>query len=192
MALTQINQAQLYLKIAWDVGKLVTGSNPVRHQNLDNPVTRTINFGLLTPPTTADKIDEVYSAILTLAASTTTDYDLSAALTNVVNDVNITVGSIKLICVELLSASDTDSAGTVLGNACSSITVFGDVQSPLVLADASDKVTLGNGDVFLLTRRSAAGIDVAGGGTTDVLQIQNNDASVAAKIRLTLFLGSSN
>lgn len=180
MALSVVNSCRLTLTAAWDVVKSVTGFNGVRS---NESVSRIVNFTL---GTGADQCNEIYSAVLTVNAATTTDFDLTPTLTNVVNDVTITLARIKMIMIELLTATDTDPAGSVIGSSASSITVFGDANSTPFLNTAATTTTLGNGDAVVFLRRSATGIVVTGA-TGDILQIQNNDGAVAAKIRVTIF-----
>jgi len=179
-ALSVINSARVSISVTWDVVKSVTGFAGVRS---NETITRLVNFTL---GTGADQINEIYTAVLTVNAATTTDFDLTPTLTNVVNDLLIVLARVKFLMIELLTATDTDPAGTVIGTAASSITVFGDANSLPALNTAATTTTLGNGDAVVFIRRSATGIVVTGG-TGDVLQIQNNDGATAAKVRVTLF-----
>lgn len=179
MSLSALTTMTTKIDIEWNVTKTRSGFQPVTNaQSLIKSISWSLGAG-------ADSINELAAFIQTVTANTTTDVDLSAALTNVVNDDSITLARIKFLFAMLLTASDTDDDGNVTGNACSGITLFGDANSTLFLDDASDKVTLGNGDMFFRTRRSATGIVVTVS-TADVLQIQNNDASVDAKVLLVI------
>jgi hypothetical protein len=52
-------------------------------------------------------------------------------------------------------------------------------------ADATDKINVGPGDVFLITRRSAAGLAVAAG-TGDILKVANGGAGSAVTYRIII------
>lgn len=181
MALDTVSTATVELKMNWDVEAARSGFTGVRNTET---LTRRITF---TKGAGADAINELCSFIQTVNASSTVDVDLSAALTNVVNSAAVTIARIKFIAIELLTATDTDATGAVIGTACSSILVGGDATAPwLFLVDGTDKVRLLNGDFIAVSRRGATGLVVTGA-SADVLQIQNEDAVVAAKVRVTVF-----
>jgi hypothetical protein len=179
MALSTIDQFQLTLSLQWNVTKTRTGLQPLRNQeNQQHRQTYTLGVG-------AGAINELVAYVHTVTAGATVDIDMSAALTNVVNDLAITLARVKVFFAKLLSASDTDADGNVIGNACSGVTLGGDAANWLFLTDPSDKVRINNGDMLLLTRKDATGLVVTGT-TADILQVQNHDGAVDAKLLLIL------
>lgn len=179
MALDSVTSMQLSLTINWAVGKTRTGLQPVTNQQtLQHRVAFTKGVG-------SDQINELVCYIHTVPAGTTVDIDLSAALTNVVNDPTVTLARVKFLFVKLLATADLDEEGNTIGNGCTGITLGGDANSFPFLKDPTDKLDLGNGDFHFLSRRSATGIVVTPS-TGDILQIQNTDGGVDAKVLLLI------
>lgn len=175
------------LSFGFRVKKAVVGSGP-REQGYTYSLSIAFGTGA-----GAGACNELYAAVRTLAASTTEDIDLSAALTNVLGEAAVTLARIKAILVWLLSTSQ--SVGTeavsggsarVTGTACSSITLFGAASNPWQgpLVGATAKLTVDNGNGFQQTRNTAAGWVVDG--THDTLRVTNDDGAVAAKYVLAL------
>lgn len=185
MALSTISQAIARMTATHQVGKARTGyADLTDSDNGPNPADQ-VSFAL---GTGADQINEILSVILTIAASTTTDFDLSAAQTNVVNDALVTLARAKFVSFKLLGVADLDPVGTVLGTACSSVVVGAAAANPFLmfLTGATHTFTLGNGDFVMGTRRSATGM-VLTSGASDTLRIQNLDAVNSAKVRFKLY-----
>src|SRR4051812_28109222 len=113
MALDTLTQLLVSVSLAWNVGKSRAGFQSVGNsQNLQHRISFSLGAG-------ADACNELVAFIQTVNASTTTDIDMSAALTNVVNDLAVTLARVKFLFAKLLTAADADDAGTVIGTACS-------------------------------------------------------------------------
>lgn len=130
-------------------------------------------------------INQVIVGTVTLAGGATTDYNVSTGLTlsNVVGATAPSLTVVKEFWLELLSAAQTDDAGTA-GSATSSITCGNDGGAPWDSGPlgATDTYKLLNGDKWIHVSNATAGMSVSSG---DILQIVNNDGAVAAKIRYT-------
>lgn len=167
-------------RINWSASKSQEGlAGLFSNENLNRTISMSVGTG-------SDQADEVVSTIVSVAASGTSDLDLGAALTNVVNDTAITLATVKAIVIELLTATDTDANGTVIGSAATNVTVGGDINAAVLgFGGATETWTINNGD-FLAASRRAAGWAITNA-TADILQIVNNDAAVGAEVRVTLF-----
>jgi hypothetical protein len=130
----------------------------------------------LTNGTGADQANNAFMDERTLLASTSEDLDLAGVLANVFG-ATLTAAAVKAI---LVIADDGNTNNVVIGGAASNAFV-----GPF--ADATDKLVLGPGDVFLITRRSAAGMTVTAG-TGDKLTIANSGAGSSVTYRIVLFL----
>jgi hypothetical protein len=130
----------------------------------------------ITNGTGADQANNAFMDERTLAASTSEDLDLAGVLANVFGAV-LTAAAVKAI---LVIADEDNTNNVVIGGAAANAFVgpFG---------DATDKLVLGPGDVFLITRRNATGMAVTGG-TGDKLQIANSGAGSSVTYRIVLFL----
>jgi hypothetical protein len=122
--------------------------------------------------TGADQGNNVFSDERTLLASTSENLDLAGSLANAIG-ATLTFTAIKAI---LIVADPGNTNDVVVGGAASNGFV-----GPF--ADATDKINVGPGDVFLITRRSAAGLAVVAA-TGDILKVANSGAgsSVTYKI----------
>lgn len=180
MALDTVSTMQVAVNFNWNVAKNLTGFSPV--SNNSSPTHR-ISF---TKGHVADQLNELVAIVVTVPPGPGgIALDLSAALENVVNDVNVTLAKVKFLFVKLLSAADQDPAGTALGNACSGITVGENSDEMAYLTEPTAGIPLGNGDMFMITRRAGDGIHV-GGSHNDKLTFWNEDPAVDAKVMVIL------
>lgn len=124
--------------------------------------------------TGADQGNNVFADERTLAASASESLDLAGGLTNGLGAV-LNFLAIKAI---LVVAAAGNANNVVIGGAGLNAFV-----GPF--ADATDKLVLGPGDAFLLTRRAAAGMPVTAG-SADILQIANSGAGSAVTYRIIL------
>jgi hypothetical protein len=173
-------QGKLTVQAQWTVSKARSG---LPNLPSNDSVKRTVSLSL---GSSADQFQEMISTIVSIAAAATANVDIATALTNVVNDLAVPVTKVVLWLVELLSTSDKDANGNVLGTACSGITIGNHATQPFqfgMSAAATD--TIHNGD-FRAGSDHSAGLTVANG-TVDTIKIVNNDAAVAAAVRITLF-----
>jgi hypothetical protein len=131
---------------------------------------------VLTNGTGADQGNNAFMDERTLAASTSEELDLAGVLSNVFGAV-LAAAAVKAI---LVIADQENTNNVVIGGAAANAFV-----GPF--ADATDKLVLGPGDAFLITRRSAAGMAVTGG-TGDKLQIANSGAGSPVTYRIVLVL----
>jgi hypothetical protein len=124
--------------------------------------------------TGADQANNVFSDERTIAASGTDNLDLAGVLGNALG-ATLTFTAIKAI---MIVADEGNTNDVVVGGAASN-TFAGP------FADATDKVSIGPGDVFLITRRSAAGLGVTGA-TGDILKIANSGAGTPVTYKIII------
>jgi hypothetical protein len=153
------------------VSGTLSGSN-----DLGNPVqTFAELFELaLTDGTGADQANNVFSDERTIAASGTENLDLAGVLANALG-ATLGFSAIKAI---LIVAAVSNTNNVVIGGAGSNA-----FAGPF--ADATDKIVLGPGDVFVITRRSAAGMAVAAG-TGDILLVANSGAGTSVTYKIVI------
>src|SRR5262247_2667862 len=108
MALSAIPSAASTLTLTWTVQKARPGFSPTEN---NQTLTERIRWGL---GTGLEAFNELVATVVTVAMGATLDVDLSAALTNVVNDANVPLARVKLLCIKLLSVADVDQAGAAL------------------------------------------------------------------------------
>jgi hypothetical protein len=149
----------------------LTGSN-----HLGNPVQTFAEIVeiALSDGSGADQASNIFSDERTLAASASESLDLSGVLQNAFGS-TLTLTKVKAI---LIVANSANTNNVVVGGAASNCFV-----GPF--ADATDKIVIGPGDAFLLTRRSAAGMAVAAG-TGDILQVANSGSGTSVTYQIIL------
>jgi len=179
MALDTINTCNINVLVQADVYKNVTGFQSPIHGQVNIANNKTLTLG-----TSAGQCNEIFSKINTIAASGTLNLDLSGVLADITNNVPASQSRIIAIMVELLSAAQD----TVNGTACSSVTLGAAGSNPWIGGPfgATDTYKINNGGCWLHTDFSAAGLAVTAA-TADILKILNNDAGVAAAVRVTIF-----
>jgi hypothetical protein len=123
----------------------------------------------------ADQADLLWSDKRTLAASANEDIDVAGALTSLFGAAVFV--KVKAVVIVSLPANTTNL--TVIRQATTGL--------PFLLADG-DGFILGPGDIFLITRRGAAGIAVSAG-ADDVINVAN--ASGASADYYILILGTA-
>lgn len=123
--------------------------------------------------TGAGKADQIWHDRRVLAASADEDLDLAGVLTNWAG-ATVTFANIKAIIVINRSDETTTSPAHTATDA--SITVGGAAATQFVgpLVDATDKVQVEAGGVFLVATKTAAGWTVTAA-TADLLNIANED-----------------
>jgi predicted RNA-binding protein len=124
--------------------------------------------------TGADQATNIFSDERTLVASATENLDLAGVLVNALG-LTLAFTAIKAIMI-VASAGNTNDV--VIGGAASN-TFAGE------FADATDKINIGPGDVFLITRRSAAGLPVVAG-TGDILKVANGGAGTPVTYKVII------
>lgn len=122
----------------------------------------------------ADQASNIFSDERTLAASASENLDLSGVLLNAFG-ATLALTKVKAI---LIVANAANTNNVVVGGAGSNAFV-----GPF--ADATDKIVIGPGDVFLISRRSAAGMAVAAG-TGDILQVSNSGAGTPVTYQIII------
>lgn len=130
----------------------------------------------LTDGTAANQANNAFTDERVIVASGTDELDLAGILLNVFGSI-INAGAVKAM---LITANAANINNVVVGGAAANACV-----GPF--ADATDKLVLGPGDGFLITRRSAAGMLVTAG-TGDKLLIANSGAGSSVTYRITLLL----
>lgn len=128
----------------------------------------------ITDGTGADQAQNVFCDERTITASSSENLDLSGSLTNVFGT-TIAFTAIKAIMV-IASAGNTNN---VIVGATASAQFVGP------FGDATDTIVLGPGDIFLVTRRSAAGMPVTLT-TADLLKIANSGGTTSVTYRIVL------
>jgi hypothetical protein len=125
--------------------------------------------------TGANQGDMVYTTSATITTGATLSIDVKAALTDAFGAA-YTPAKLKLIYIASKAANTTNL--TILGNAA----------SVPILSAATTTATLTPGDVFLITRRAAAGIAVTAA-TGDIIDIVN--AAGASAVVDVILVGTS-
>jgi hypothetical protein len=125
--------------------------------------------------TGANQGDLVYTTSAAITTAGTLSIDVKGSLTDAFGAA-FTPAKLRLIYIASKSSNTTD------------LTLFGDAASVPILNTAATTTTLSPGDVFMVTRRSAAGIAVTAS-TADIIKIVNG-AGATANIEVVL-VGSS-
>lgn len=129
----------------------------------------------LTDGSGASKANKIYLATVTIAAGGNLQVDLSGSLNDIYGNL-LTFTRVKAVYFEL--ATDTSSTSITVGGASSNAFVNW-------VADATDKVRIRNGGTFFLACTDATGYVVTAG-TGDILQINNEDGSNIATIKMCI------
>ena len=122
----------------------------------------------------ANQANKMFSDTRTVAASANDDLDLAGSLVDPVG-ATLTFASVKAIYIKAGAANANDL-------------VFGPAPSNGFLgpwADASDRVSLKAGEVFLITNRAATGWGVTAG-TGDLLRVTNGGSGAAVTYDIVL------
>lgn len=125
--------------------------------------------------TGADQAQKVFGGERTLASGVGEDLDLAGVLTDAFGG-TIAAAAVKGIAIV---ADKTNTTDLTIGN--SGVNAF---VGPF--GAAAHTLTIGPGDFFVVTRRSAAGMAVTAG-TGDILRVANA-AGAAAKYRIALII----
>jgi hypothetical protein len=179
MAFDTLENATFSITMRQTARKSSAGLKPRTEQDtLQNVITWTLGTG-------AGQINEVYAALLTIAASGNQVLDLTALIDTLGNAWAAT--GIKSIFIQLLGATDTAPDGVTVGNGCTGITVGNNATNPWSAAisdQATGTITLANGAQFGRARYDAAGWVVDA--THKSLKILNNDAVNPALVLIGL------
>ena len=128
----------------------------------------------------ANQFNEIYSAVLTIAAAGSTTLDLVGALTNFFGE-TIAAVRVKAMAVELLD--DTAAVSVTVGNATNAWKAF--------LGAGTHTFTVRNGGFVAAACDDATGYASLAAGSTDEVKIANNDGSLSAVVRVTFLIGKS-
>jgi hypothetical protein len=153
----------------------------------DQPITSPLNRSpaqTLSLGSGLNQVNEPISYIQSVGIGSTLNLDLTT-LTDILQVTNINLTIIKAILIELLSPTQ-DGSGTL----ASSISIGAAAANPWSTGPfgATDTQKIFNGGLYYATNFSAAGFPVDA--THKVLKIVNNDAGLAASVRITI-LGST-
>lgn len=129
---------------------------------------------LLSDGTGADQATQAFSDERTLSASSNEDLDLAGVLTDVFG-ASITFTAIKAI---LLVADAGNGDNIELGGAATNALVNW-------VGDASDKVVIPPGGMFLITAPDATGFPVTAG-TADLLRVANADGAASGTYKIVI------
>ena len=137
--------------------------------------------------TGANQVNQAASKIYSIAASSSTTIDMSAAITNLVNNSTATFARVKVIMIRLLSTTDDATNGTLaasitVGNAASNQFISQSGSGFLSSATSTEDIPNGGGRAFWCSNANGVVID----GTHKNLKIANNDAGLAAAVEVTL------
>ena len=155
--------------VGWSMSKTVTGLNDLSHSG---------NFNwskAFTNGTGANKLQRLYTAVLTISAGGTTNLDFETTAGTAVNDLfgdAQDFSLIKLIYIEL--ATTTTASQITVGDHAAPINTF--------FGGTNPTVKIRNGGVFMLGCTDGTGYAVANG--NDGIKIVNNDGSNAATVNI--------
>jgi hypothetical protein len=138
------------------------------------------NIAFKTGTTTSGQINEVASAIFTIAGSGTHTVDLQSLL-DVLGQTVVLV-RVKGLLFQLLSTADD----SVNGTACSGVTIGAAGSDPFVgfLGGTNPTLTLGNGEALGWLSPSANGLPITS--STENVLITNNDGTNPAAVQVTV------
>jgi hypothetical protein len=159
-------------------------------QNNNSP-TKKVSLGTANANSAAGGADEVYAAVLSIAASGNTTINLSS-FTDVVNQGSIGFARIKYYRFHLLSTSDDATNGT----ACTSISIGNAASHPFLFnwtlggTLPTCTFTLSNGEVWEWGSPNGTGLTVTSG-SNDQIYIVNNDGTHAAGVLVVLCGGTT-
>lgn len=170
--------------LSWTAQEQLTGQD---YQPLSNPgnLQKTYSFTSTQENNTNTGADELISYLVTVAAGGNTTIDLTA-LTNVLQQANVSLTRIKGYMLRLLSVADD----SVNGTNCSSVQVGNAAanQNNLNLG-ANSTFELLNGFVQSCFGPSTVGLALVAANAKDLF-IENNDANIAGKVQVSLVGGS--
>lgn len=183
MSLGAFQSVKTQCQMTGTATRTVTGLTNTISGQLDSTATNALASKPWTYGTGVDSANQIVTTALSIAASGTNDLDLSGSLTNIVGDTTATLSAVKAIMVELINVAQDSTNGT----ACSSITIGADATNPwLAPFDAgTGTYTIKSGGRWFHEDPTAGGLPVTAS-TGDILQIVNNDAGVAAYVRVTI------
>ena len=127
-----------------------------------------------------NQFDELYAAVLTIAAGGSTTLDLVGALANFFGE-TINAVRVKGMAFELLN--DTAAVSVTVGNGTNPWKMF--------LGGGSQSFDVRNGGFVAAACDDAVGYAGFTAGTADSVKITNNDGSLSAVVRVTFFIGKS-
>lgn len=144
------------------------------------------DYGTGSANNTLGGADEYFNFLLTLTASSSSTVDLTA-MTNVLAQATVSIARIKAFQFQLLSVAQD----SVNGTACSSISIGNAAtnQQLLNLNATSSLYTVYTGGSWSYSDQTAGGFVVDGSHLN--LKFLNNDAGVAAKIRIQIVGGTT-
>ncbi len=123
----------------------------------------------------ASQGDMVYTQTATITTGATLSLDVKGAMVDAFGAA-FTPAKLRLVYIASRSANTTN------------VTLFGNAASPLILSVATTTTTLSPGDIFLVTRRAAAGITCTAA-TADIIDVTN--AAGASAIVDIVLIGTS-
>ncbi len=135
--------------------------------------------------TGASQANRIYIYTSTLAPTTALVLDISGGLTDIFGN-TITLARVKAMYIEL--TTDTAAASIAVGGQAT-LAFANWITSADTLANDQPAVTVRNGGCFFLSAPDATGYVVTAS-TADLLRIYNNDAAIAATLKIVI-IGSS-
>lgn len=175
--------------VNWTASKNVTGAEA--NQNNSTATEARASIGTAAANNAANGANELYFALLSVAANSSTSIDLNS-FTDILGATGIQAVRTKFIQVELLSAAQDSTNGT---NA-TSITIDGTVSNALLsqsnsgwLANNTSSFVIPNGCWMQFGCPNAAGVAVDN--THKVIKITNNDGAVAAAVKVIAAVGTT-
>ena len=168
--------------VNWTATKNVTGANPNSNSSSANEARAALGTGAA--GNAANGLNEEYFSITSIAGSGSATIDLSS-FTDILGATGIVGVRTKFIQVELLSTTQDSTNGT----AASSITIDATVANGLTsqsgtgwLTNATSKFDIPNGGWIQFGCTNANGIAIDS--THKILKVTNNDAGVAAAVKI--------
>ena len=180
MALNYTFNGQIQMQSVATTSAVDTGFSPVSQTSTINKTQR-FNNG-----TGAGNCTQSYSELIQLAASAGTNLTLRSLTGNLNTNLNMTAA--KGLAVQLLSVTDDSTYGTnctavYIGNTTANGAFTG--ANGWFGANANGGFRLYGGGFAAMSNPSAGGVPITA--TTDTLRIQNEDASNAAAVKITIF-----
>lgn len=196
--------ASLTVGVVWNAGTNVSGHAQRTNQTA---LSKNIALGTSAANNAAGGANSVYSALLSINASSSTTLDLTS-VTDILGN-SLDFARVKAIVIRLLASTETDPSGTAIGSAATSVTIDNTVTNALSaqshtgwfdnanegtstggMGDATgSKFTIPNGGWMGFGVGNAAGVVVDS--THKALKITNNDSGVAAKVLVTILGGTT-
>lgn len=182
--------AALTVGLNWTAQKDITGSDYQPLTNATN-ISKKSTLGTSANNNALGGANELASFVQSISASSSATIDLTS-LTNILQATGVSLARVKAVVIRLLSATDD----SVIGTAASSITIGNNASNDWTsqsgtgwLGTATSTFVIPNGGVLAFATANAGGVLVDA--THKIIKVANADASLAAKVQITLIGGTT-